>query len=521
MSSEYDDEHFILSEADPNVERCAPTMERDELRFFSNNLQSEIVSWSTNSAFAGTSGSQSASDDDEFGARSGENAIERAERRYREKFEARSKRERQLDDNELNSILRENRRTGKSDRFMSTERPDLYSDLNRMMPFRVFEESWIPYILSEPLVRCLFVYLQPIACKGMGGVHPQLYPTLYGAENYGTRVDIIEEEEHCVRARIYFAPRVLDGKENSKMQIKSTESSTGGKSKSTGIEGLGNTAQSNEAVISSDRRIDGYYASMRMSLAETVQADQVFLDQDNDAEYDATIFRRQRAAALTSQRPYKFFWDKKTPTTMRDVAKATEQKIEDMVNKFGRMQFGSTRGAKTMKDDGGSDSGSSSSSSDDESDDDASSASNIEIEDDVIMPGRRSGDTLSSLSSDVLKNLSRSAVKKSKAVLNENPDSIARSRTEISGWVEDCLCIDVVIFPGLKKKDGQIVQDDKVQGSVERQLIFSFAICKQNPYSFSELVRKGLKLDGGVFPEKSRVLDDIAMPTNAEAASSS
>ena len=163
----------------------------------------------------------------------------------------------------------------------------------------------------------------------------------------------------------------------------------------------------------------------------------------------------------------------------------------DRLGKFGLSNIDRESGAVAVSDDEDSDDSDLDSDYDSSSDDDEYNARGEE----VLMPNRRPGETLTSLASGVLKNLSASVAKKSSAARKENPDSIARARTEISGWIEDCLCIDIVVFPGLKKENGVVVDDPIVQ-DIPRQLVFSFAICGQNPHSFGELVKKGLNTNG-------------------------
>lgn len=79
------------------------------------------------------------------------------------------------------------------------------------------------------------------------------------------------------------------------------------------------------------------------------------------------------------------------------------------------------------------------------------------------------------------RNMISSLSKNCKFINEKTVDAIARKSTEISAWIENYLCIDICVFPGV---DTEISRK-------ERQLLFMFNVQTQNPFTF--LVRNRLE----------------------------
>ena len=316
MSAAYDDAAFINSDDDENVivEPKAPRMDSSERNFFETTIQQQVLAWSGVDTSRG--GSQTRLDED-YGSDSDQIELDNDSLPELEQRSELSERERELDEIEMNDLAKE-LAPGWKDALISRSRPDECRDVTSMAPFSVFEKSWVAFILSEPLVSSIFMYLQPIACKGMGAVHPELYPTLFCIEMYGLTIDIIEEEEHCVRCRAHFSPRILDGKEGEKKQTDSKREAVKGK---VDASKLPSTMKSGNIISSSKPRPD----YRRMSMAETIRNEHAIHDDLDNADYNAAMFRAQRKDALRDQAPYKFFWDEKAPVTLQDVSTQAEQ----------------------------------------------------------------------------------------------------------------------------------------------------------------------------------------------------
>ncbi len=341
------------------------------------------------------------------------------------------------------------------------QKPDVYMDVTKLRPFEIFSEKWIAAILSDAAVESAFVYLQSIACGGIGAVDPDIEPTVHFLEALGMTVTKSSEDANTIVYRAHFSPKSL----NSKDEIEKSDAVTASSSTRSGV--------ISRAMYGFHERASGGFS--KPTLAEQLQR-QVLIEASTDSAFQ---FKYTRDLALADEQPIDFgFSTDFTPTP----EEMLEEKSRSILSATHKMDSG---GWSDISD---SDDSSDSDPSDDSSSDEEDTRSRYTSSRHAAYsarPSRYVRSTYDVLRKGITGKLMDQVRKRSSEARKRNPDSVARATGELSGWIEDCLCIDIVIFPGMKRET-----DDKIP----RQLVFSFGMCQQNPYSTYELI-KGVTKD--------------------------
>lgn len=402
------------------------------------------------------------------------------------------------------------------DPFLSKRAPDKCDDITKLPMFRAFDHRWMTLLLSDIQVQNVFIYFHTIALGGPGAVADDVDSTLYGCECFGVSVEVLDRGKQYVRARVYFAPKTFDGR-------KFEEDSAMAKARKAveHMRNLGTTRgkSSTNSRMASASTLGNEYGEL--SAVELMRrATEEF---DDKRENSVINYRTTRKEALLSLPPYEFFWDRRNIMTPEMLESVAVEKYKEMVNRMQDMRVEAEDGA-AVAGPGGSEC--ESSADDDDGGGDGEEMNSEDSDDDdydafkgMVVPGDIStSNMIKHISSSVSSNLTRFARRQMRNVFDAGPGSVAQPSSEVSGWVEDHLCIDLVIYPGVRDND----DDDDNQATDElckqRTLVFCFSVCEQNPYSFGEIVRSGVNAGGPFDPHYGSDDDDEGGNTTADSA---
>lgn len=370
------------------------------------------------------------------------------------------------------------------DAYLNRRAPDKYADIARLPCFRAFDEQWIFLLIGDAQVLDVFLYFHTLRLAGIGALQDDVDSTLYACEMYGTTVSIDERCSDYIRARVLFAPRSFDGKKHESDSAKSKARSAVQRMRQLGTTQA--TKHYSETLEDGRRYENPFEEKSEIDLMKEASA-----QMDDRQESKAQYFRKTRAEALSARPPRQFAWTQKMKMTPQEL----ERMFVDRYNEISRDLADTTVDdmlPTSSSDDDSNDSAVSSSGSES---DESSSDDEYDAFAGMVMPHDISKtDMLKRVSSSVSASLARHAQKCRQRVHDDRPDSTARSDSEISGWVEDHLTIDVFVYPG--------VSDEPIPRALE----FCFSVCDQNPHSFMEVVRSTLNA-GGPFAKDNRPAD--------------
>jgi hypothetical protein len=351
-----------------------------------------------------------------------------------------------------------------------TLRPDVFRDVVSMEPFSIIVENWIPPLLSDPAVETVFLYLQCISCAGLGAVNADVDSTVYFLESIGMTIEKGDVSEQVLTYRAFFTPMTLmHGADTASRRTDSAGSSSA-------------ASQFRETVISTRRIPLDTDEGGRASLASKLQV----LHSRAIEEDPLQAFKSTRHRALKDEKPLHFSWDttySKRPFNLAELARTKARQILTAVKQMESV------GADEEDDPSDSDvddvDDDSSLSSDSSDIDEGPADSGVSLgERERALPVRETDQSVYDvLSRGIQKKMLSSMRRMAHRVQSQNPDSIAKATGELSGWIEDCLCVDIVIFPGIKNV---LAGPERI----DRQLKFAFGMCAQNPYATSELIKK-------------------------------
>lgn len=322
---------------------------------------------------------------------------------------------------------------------------DSYADFRYLDSLRLFNINWRSAILNDQNVEIPFLYLQSLQTGGVGAVPYNFNACIQMLEAYGMTIETISESMFSCTYRAYFSGRI-------KQQIKADDI-TAIREKAVEIEKIKKRTVKEEGGASS-----GSYAPNKNTYKE-------MLYQNSDS---LGVDRLKEAKRLASkhERPIRLF---NTKTIMSEYVKKEKRKqiVQDM-----------TLNLNIQMDDVNSD-------EEFEEEIDYLSDSDEELKERDRLLYEEDENVVKSHLSEydyLLNGFTRemiSALNSSSKFLNKKSlDSIARNQTELSAWIENHLCIDICIFPGLDDKNSSI------SSKKERQLLFMFTLQTQNPYTF-------------------------------------
>lgn len=404
---------------------------------------------------------------------------------------------------------------GAPDPILTRDPPDLCDDLCTGAEFAAFDDRWVPLLLVDPQVQAVFIYFRTIALGGLGAVLDDVESTMYGAEMHGVTVKILSRDVNCIRSRVYFSPRSYDDRSKDvDSEVKKAELAE---------ERLCQLGTIDGSHFDSKKGVDGErilrgadFEDEDESAVAKLQKSTAVLE--NRAERFARQYHNIRQEAMDSRPPMHFYWDKKTHLTPAVLTRLATERYENIAKK---LMYNNRREMRDERNESNaaaavgygdaqvsSDSSTSSSSSDDDDNEDDEEDGEDDDEDvsafmNMPMPERGFPSiAMKKISSSVSNTLAKTARRRMKNLLSAEPDAAPRASNELSGWIEDHMCVDVVIYPGERVVNAHDNCDEvRKNDEVPRQLAFCFGLAEQNPYSFSEIVRKG-STPGGPFSKQ-------------------
>jgi len=313
---------------------------------------------------------------------------------------------------------------------------DIYFDLKYFNSMRVLSTEWKSAILNDQNVEIPFIYLQTLETAGVGAVPYHFFSCVQMLEAYGMTVTTLEETDFSCTYRAFFSGKV-------KQQIKTDD-----------ITALREKAkQMNKDKIQPKKEggsSAGSYSVPPDSYKETLYfaSEASGVDRLKDAE----------KMAAKHERPIRLFDTRKILSE--------DEKKEKKRNNIMNMNLNLNVQINDESD---------------EEIDYLSYSDDDEKRDEMLYEDESKIKNTSSNYDYLLNGFTREMVNSlnlsSKFMNKKSIDSIARNQTELSAWIENHLCIDICIFPGLNSTNDK----DK---EIERQLLFMFALRDQNPYTF-------------------------------------
>lgn len=332
----------------------------------------------------------------------------------------------------------------------SVVRPDVPDDVIGLPAFSIIQEQWVVPILSEPSVNSAFIYLQTVFAGGLGAVAADVDSTVFFLEALGMTVTKGDASPSAFTYRARFAPLTLLKGDKKTASSRASSSSA---------------AADTAHVISRDNVLEtrsaGRTGVARSSLAERISARETIEFEDDPIR----MHKEMRRLALEDEKPISgvLLGIAKAPPTRIQLLEAKKRQLVGMVDAMSYYE------SDEEYDDSGEYSDSESSDSEFEETDD----------EDAHFGGARKFAKPSGVSTAAYDILSDGVRTKMTAAMRtiatrtqtENPDSVAKSMNELSAWVEECLCIDIAIYPG--------TDDPSVVVDIPRQLVYAFGICTQ------------------------------------------
>lgn len=323
---------------------------------------------------------------------------------------------------------------------------DSYADFKYFDSLRLFNIDWRSAILNDQNVEIPFIYLQSLQTGGVGAVPYNFFSCIQMLEAYGMTVETISESMFSCTYRAYFSGRI-------KQQIK-VDDITAIREKAIEIEKERKKTIKEEGGASS-----GAYLPPKNTYKE--------MNYQNSESMGVDRLKEAKKLASKHERPIRLF-----NTRVLATEHAKKEKRKQMIYDMTLHLNASNNDDNTSEEDEEIDYLS-------DSNDDEETKKNEELlyeEDEEKVKHHLSeyDYLLNGFTREMVHSLNSS----SKFLNKKSLDSIARNQTELSAWIENHLCIDICIFPGL---------DDKNSSDIikkERQLLFMFTLQSQNPYTF-------------------------------------
>lgn len=315
---------------------------------------------------------------------------------------------------------------------------DTYFDLKYFDSLRLFSTEWKSAILNDQNVEIPFIYLQSLQTGGVGAIPYAFYSCVEMLEAYGMTIEILEETVFSCTYRAFFSGRV-------KQQIK-TDDITAIREKA---------AEYNKNKIKEKK--EGGASAGSYSVPPNSYKDMLY--QASDAS-GVDRLKEAHKNATKHERPIRLF------DTRRIITE--EEKIEKKRQNVMSMHL--NLNLQMIDDEDEQEEVEYMSHSDDDKKRDAW------LYEDELQVKKKSSNydhLLNGFTREMVNSINSS----SKFMNKKSLDSIARNQTELSAWIENHLCIDICIFPGMNS----VNDTDK---KIERQLLFMFTLKTQNPYTF-------------------------------------
>jgi len=312
---------------------------------------------------------------------------------------------------------------------------DTYFDLKYFDSMRLFSTEWKSAILNDQNVEIPFIYLQALQTAGVGAVPYEFFSCVQMLEAYGMTIETLEETVFSCTYRAYFSGRV-------KQQIK-TDDITALREKAREMtkdkikpKKEGGSSAGSYAVPPDSYRESLYLASEASGVDRLKEAEKMA----SKHERPIRLFDTRRILSEEEKK------EKKRTNIMSMNLNLNTQINDESEEEIDYLSY---------------------------SDDDKKDEMLYEDETKVRDSSSNYDYLLNGFTREMVNSLNTS----SKFMNKKSIDSIARNQTELSAWVENHLCIDICIFPGLNSANDK----DK---EIERQLLFMFTLRAQNPYTF-------------------------------------
>ena len=302
---------------------------------------------------------------------------------------------------------------------------NIYRDLKEFNSLEIFSKRWKNVILMDPNVEIPFIYLQSLESGGLGALKYDFKANIMMLEALGMTVQVVNEIAECCRYRAFFSGKVPE--------IKSSEED--------------NIIQN----IIDERKLDRRYNEKHKKGGVSNNNIDTLIERQTEK---TDLHKSERDRLMDLKKAQKRIDDIESETVYNLNPVNISEKAKEKKKKKNILNI-----EKAMKSDF----------LDEEE----------ELEDDE--PNQQVVDEYDSYLNGFTKNMINALSKNCKFINEKTVDAIARKSTEISAWIENYLCIDICVIPGLnieKKK-------------VERQLVFMFNVQTQNPFTF--LVRNRLE----------------------------
>jgi len=305
-----------------------------------------------------------------------------------------------------------------------TKKHDIYKDLNYFESLNIFSIRWKNIILMDPNVEIPFIYLQTLQTASVGGLKDDFVANIMMLEAYGMTVQVIAENHESCNYRAYFTGKIPDKKKDQEENV---------------IKDIINERNLNNR-FSGKQYQGGLSGSSMEDLLKTKfeKPDHYYTEKDRILHLKTA---QKRATAheqpLPKFNPKLFDVDE---SIKREKRRDDILKIQYQMNKIDQSFEGNE---------------------DEEEENDLNSSSSVDI--------------YNSYLNGFTQNLMNSLVKNCQFINEKSVDAISRKSTEISAWIENYLCVDICVFPGLRENEDE---------RIERQLLFVFNISTQNPFTF-------------------------------------
>lgn len=327
---------------------------------------------------------------------------------------------------------------------------DTYKDLKYFESMRLFSIEWKSTLLNDQTVEIPFIYLQSLETGGLGAISYHFYGAIQMLEAYGMTVETISESTSSCYYRAFFSGKIVS------------------KNKNDDIESLKEMIRQREQKTRQNYTDDG--GSSAQSIHNMPEDSYQSHKYVNSELHGIDRMKVEQFFSTYHERPVKLFETKKMISEELKKKKKKENvlKMKDNLNKD--LQ---------------------------NSDDDEISSSDDDLnelfldedeqnEDDEIKNAKEEKKRLQQyhdeyeyLLNGFTKNMIQSLNTASKSLNKKSIDSMPRKNTEISAWIEKHLCFDICVFPGLNGE-----KDHHDDAKIERQLLFTFNLVNQNPYTF-------------------------------------
>jgi hypothetical protein len=304
-----------------------------------------------------------------------------------------------------------------------TKRHDQYSDLQYLRPFRMFDKKWISAILNDQNIEMPFIYLHSIQVAGLGGVPFCFKSAIYFLEALGMTVTVTTETYDVCKYRAFFS-----GRQDKKV----TDDEI------TVYREMAKELEKNNQLRSEE---GGSGAQTSFNIPNDTYREKLFQE---SGEQGIEALKKYEWLGRQHLRPVDIFHTKPRPPTEKE----KEQKKKDNIM---RMELQINKPHLI----------------------DADIHTSYDQPEEVPMIDDNYDEYMCGFTSEMINSLENI----SKYLDMKAQDSLAKKQTELSAWMEKHLCFDIVVVPGLSSEDDQ-------NAKIERQLMFTFNVITQNPYTF-------------------------------------